>query len=173
MYLRVRRTFNEKKINWENILPWSTRYPFVKAHSARLVRRQKRKDSWDGSRISIRKTHRGALQLLLVDHNLERTINLFSAMHLSSTRKSRNNLRAAHKFAAARTFSPGYPLYPWWKWTTFGKTMLLFEVAFTRHTFSRNVEVTCKFLASTFNIQQFPSLAFNAQNSSSFPLTIY
>lgn len=99
MYLRARRTFNEKKINWEDILPRST-LPWKR--TAPLHPKEKREDSWDGNRISIRKTRRGALQLLLVDHNLGRAINLFSAMHLSSARKSRNNLRAAHKFATAR-----------------------------------------------------------------------
>lgn len=74
----------------------------VKAQGAAAFKGKERRQLKDGNRISIRKTRRGALQLLLVDHNLERAINLFSAMHLFSARKSRNNLGAVHKFATAR-----------------------------------------------------------------------
>lgn len=52
-----------------------------------------------------------SLQLLLVDHNLGRAINLFSAMHFSSARKSRNNLGIGPYIRRLVAFLPGHPLY--------------------------------------------------------------
>ena len=112
----------------------------VKAQGAAASKGKERRQLKDGNRISIRKTRRGALQLLLVDHNLGRAINLFSAMHLSSARKSRNNLGTAHKFATA-AFLTGPPV-------TSSVMMEMDHVAFRTRSYTWHARFSEKLLAN-------------------------